>query len=91
MQPPRVTDNMRRRVRNPDWPRLMAIDVACAYLGDLDQETFLAKVAPSLTPIKVDRRELRYDRVDLDTWVDRGGIGHLKRTDDDWLKAIDDA
>lgn len=69
----------------------MAIDVACAYLGDLDQETFLAKVAPSLTPIKVDRLELRYDRVHLDTWVDQGGPGHLKRSDDDWLKAINDA
>ena len=50
----------------------MAVDVACAYLGALDRETFLTTVAPSLNPLKLAGGTIRYDRVDIDSWVDSG-------------------
>ena len=68
----------------------MAVDVACAYLGALDRETFLTTVAPSLNPIKLAGGTLRYDRVDIDSWVD-DGTKQPRRRDEDWLKDIDDA
>lgn len=79
------------RYRDPDWPRLMTLDVACAYLGGLDREAFLANVAPATQPLKVRGGTILYDRRDLDTWVDSRGDLKAKRTDEDWLREIDDA
>ena len=80
-----------RRHRDPDWPRLMTLDVACAYLSGLDREAFLANVAPATQPIRVRGEAILYDRRDLDTWVDARGDFKPKRSDADWLREIDDA
>jgi hypothetical protein len=50
----------------PDWPRLMGVDLASAYVG-LSANT-LRSVGPK--PRAVGKRRL-YDRTDLDRWADR--------------------
>lgn len=52
----------------PDWPRLMCVDLASAYLG-LSATTLRAK-GPA--PRECGKRRL-YDRHDLDRWADRLG------------------
>ena len=79
---------MSRGFRQPNWSRLMSIEAACAYLGDIGRETFLTEVAPSLRCIKLGGDELKYDRQDLDAWVEGRGVGRLKRTDRDWLRDV---
>lgn len=59
---------MSERAALPDWPRLMAIDLASAYLG-LSATTLRAN-GPS--PKAYGKRRL-YDRRDLDRWADRLG------------------
>jgi len=69
----------------------MSVEIACAYLGALDRETFLAKVAPGLQGFRLREKIVRYDRRDIDAWVDAGGDAAQRRTDDDWLKELSDA
>jgi hypothetical protein len=69
----------------------MSVDVACAYLGSIGREAFLSKVAPHLGPPKLIDGTARYDRRDLDAWVDSDGKGLKKRSDADWLQEIRDA
>jgi hypothetical protein len=52
----------------PNWPRLMGVDLASAYLG-LSATTLRAK-GPA--PKEYGKRRL-YDRIDLDRWADRLG------------------
>jgi hypothetical protein len=52
----------------PDWPRLMGVDLASAYLG-LSATTLRVK-GPA--PKEYGKRRL-YDRIDLDRWADRLG------------------
>lgn len=56
---------MTKRVRFPDWPRLMTIEYAAAYLSR--SPTVLRERGP--TP-KRDGRSVLYDRKDLDRWAD---------------------
>jgi hypothetical protein len=82
---------MSRRIRDPDWPRLMSIEVACAYLGGISREAFWAAVVPHLSAQKLPDGIIRYDRHHIDAWVDgRGDIGP-RRSDADWLKELGDA
>ncbi len=78
---------MTRKYREPDWPRLMTIEAACAYL-QLDRELFLATIGPTVRAHKFPDRVIRYDRNDLDEWVN--GHREPRRTDDDWLREISD-
>lgn len=57
-----------KRDRLPDWPRLMSIELAAAYLSR--SPTVIRERGP--TP-KRDGRSVLYDRVDLDRWADRLG------------------
>jgi hypothetical protein len=82
---------MRRKYREPDWPRLMTIEAACAYLGDVEREKFLAAIAPSLLPIKLPDGAVRYDRHDLDRWVDGRGVSKARRSDTEWLEGVSNA
>lgn len=82
---------MPRRFREPDWPRLMSVEVACAYLGAICRETFLARIAPSLKPPKLLDGAAKYDRHDIDAWVDGADQNGPKRSDADWLHEISDA
>jgi hypothetical protein len=82
---------MRRKYREPDWPRLMNVDAACAYLGFAERETFLTTIAPALLSVKLPDGTIRYDRRHLDAWVDAIGIGQPQRRDEDWLKEVSDA
>lgn len=82
---------MPRHKRIPNWPRLMQIDDACAYLGHLERETFLRVIAPRLKAIRLDDRVVRFDRDELDKWVDSHGRIDQQRSDDDWLKDIENA
>lgn len=69
----------------------MNIETACAYLGAVDREKFLASIAPTLQAVKLPDGGIRYDRQDLDAWVDaRGQVGR-KRSDDEWLYDISNA
>ena len=63
----------------PDWPLLMNIKVAAAYVG-LAPNTFAKYLAPQLFAIRIgrepkpggrDQRPLRYDRRQIDDLVDR--------------------
>jgi hypothetical protein len=56
------------RAALPDWPRLMGVDLASAYLG-LSATTLRAN-GPA--PKAYGKRRL-YDRHDLDRWADRLG------------------
>lgn len=56
------------RASLPDWPRLMAVDLAAAYLGI--GESTLRSRGPK--PKKIGSRTL-YDKQDLDRWAD--GLG----------------
>jgi hypothetical protein len=68
----------------------MTIEAACAYLGALDREAFIVMVAPSLRGLKLSDGQIRYDRRDLDAWVDSGGNLAPQKTDSDWLREIRD-
>lgn len=52
----------------PNWPRLMGVDLASAYLGI--SATTLRGKGPA--PKEYGKRRL-YDRIDLDRWADRLG------------------
>lgn len=54
------------RLELPDWPRLMPVDLAAAYLGI--GVTMLEEQGPAAK--RLGRRKL-YDRNDLDRWADR--------------------
>jgi hypothetical protein len=62
------------------------MEAACAYLGALDREAFLTTVAPSLRGRKLSDGITRYDRHELDAWVD--GYRGPRRSDDDWLSEL---
>ena len=68
----------------------MTIDVACAYLGALTREMFLASVAPSLRPLRLPGGAIRYDRQELDSWVDALGYTSPRRSNDYWLRKLED-
>jgi hypothetical protein len=55
-----------RRVTLPDWPRLMSVELAAAYLSR--SVTIIRERGPEP---KRDGRSVLYDRVDLDRWADR--------------------
>jgi hypothetical protein len=69
----------------------MDIDTACAYLGAVERENFLAAVGPALSPVRLPGGMIRYDRRDLDAWVDGRGLIPPKRSDADWLQDVSDA
>ncbi|MBS0362733.1 MAG: hypothetical protein JSR98_15255 [Proteobacteria bacterium] len=51
----------------PDaWPALMRLEVACAYLGDICEDTF-RKVCP-VWPIDMGANVLVYRKAELDAW-----------------------
>lgn len=56
------------RTALPNWPRLMGVDLASAYLGL--SATTLRQKGPA--PKEYGKRRL-YDRIDLDRWADRLG------------------
>jgi hypothetical protein len=56
------------RAALPNWPRLMCVDLAAAYLGL--GVTTLREKGPA--PKEYGKRRL-YDRIDLDRWADRLG------------------
>jgi hypothetical protein len=64
-----------RRPSLPDWPRLMPIQMAAAYLSR--SVTTIRERGP--TP-KRDGRSVLYDRLDLDRWADRLGGQPLSPT-----------
>lgn len=57
-----------QRVALPDWPRLMSVEMAAAYLSR--SVTTIRERGPHP---KRDGRSVLYDRVDLDRWADRLG------------------
>lgn len=57
---------MASRASLPDWPRLMPIDMAAAYLSR--SPTVIRERGPAP---KRDGRSVLYDRKDLDRWADR--------------------
>lgn len=59
---------MTERVALPDWPRLMDIQLAAAYLSR--SPTVIRDRGPEP---KRDGRSVLYDRKDLDRWADRLG------------------
>lgn len=69
----------------------MSVEVACAYLGGMKLEAFVEAVAPRLLAWKLPDGVLRFDRRDLDAWVDNRGDVSPKRSDDDWLRSLSDA
>lgn len=67
--PPAVQDDAPpSRLQLPDWPRLMSVGYAAAYLS-VSQTTFRTL---GITERRIGRRVL-YDRKDIDLWVDHVG------------------
>lgn len=66
-----------RRVTLPEWPRLMSVEQAAAYIGL--GVTTLREHGPE--PKRFGKRVL-YDRKDLDRWADRLGDQPLDATDE---------
>lgn len=64
------------RISLPDWPRLMTIELAAAYLSR--SETVIRERGP--TP-KRDGKSVLYDRHDLDRWADALGGQPLDKAD----------
>lgn len=62
-----MTDEIRREAL-PDWPRLMDIELAAAYLSR--SPTVIRERGPKP---KRDGRSVLYDRHDLDRWADALG------------------
>jgi hypothetical protein len=50
----------------PDWPNMMRIETACAYLDNMDPRTF-RKIC-GVRPVALAANVLRYRRADLDAW-----------------------
>lgn len=72
------------RVNLPDWPRLMPIDLAAAYLG-ISAGTFQTwGIAPTETP----GRRVLYDRRSLDLFADR--LAGQPLSADDMTRAASD-
>lgn len=69
----------------------MSIEAACAYLGSIEREHFLKAVGPSLRARKMPDGLIRFDRRELDAWVDSGGKVQPPRIDDDWLSDVANA
>lgn len=67
-----------RRTILPEWPRLMSIEQAAAYIGL--SPTTLRERGPE--PKRVGSRVL-YDRKDLDRWADRLGDQPLDAADEE--------
>jgi hypothetical protein len=63
-----TTRHRARSVLLPDWPRLMPIELAAAYLSRSVSTIRDRGPAP-----KRDGRSVLYDRQDLDRWADRLG------------------
>lgn len=59
---------MAERASLPDWPRLMPVELAAAYLSR--SATVIRERGPKP---KRDGRSVLYDRKDLDRWADRLG------------------
>jgi hypothetical protein len=68
----------------------MSVEIACCYLGAIPREVFFASVAPALHPFRLPGGHLRYDRQDLDMWVNANGSQTLRRSDSDWLRELND-
>jgi len=66
----------------------MTVEIACAYLGGLSREVFVAAVAVAIRPMTV-RGVAFYDRKDLDAWVDARGETKPKRSDSYWLRELE--
>lgn len=66
--PARITQADMERAFLPDWPRLMNVELAAAYLG------IGASTLRETGPIpKRNGRRVLYDRKDLDRWADALG------------------
>ena len=60
-----------------DKPRLITAEEAARYLG-MSRTTFdgLVRNEPRLSPIYVTERMPRWDKLDLDKWIDERKTGH---------------
>lgn len=78
-----------RRVRPPNWPRLMTSTMACAYLGGISAEAFSRYVANHVRAVRWPGEVLLYDRADLDQWLDRGAHQGGVKSDSEWLSEFE--
>lgn len=74
---------MTERASLPDWPRLMPVEMAAAYLSR--SATVIRQRGPQP---KRDGRSVLYDRHDLDRWADR--LGGQPLDDDARAKEADE-
>lgn len=66
----------------------MSLETSCAYLDIAEREAFLQCVAPALRPVRIKGSGVRYDRHQIDEWVDARGQLAPARSDEDWLKEV---
>jgi len=70
----------------PGWSRLLNRELAAAYCG-VSGSTFDLQIRPHLLLFRIDERGFRFDRYDVDRYIDRmidGAPGYL-----DAQKALD--
>lgn len=78
-----------RRVRPPNWPRLMTAALACSYLGNISAESFARFVASRVRAVRWPGEQLLYDRADLDRWLDEGAPNNPAKSDEAWLAELE--
>lgn len=70
-----------------DWPYLMRLSTARAYLDGMSLARFAALVAPHLET-RIVGDEVRYTRHSLDAWIDAGGRPGNLETPSDLARAL---
>lgn len=68
----------------PNWPRLLRVDLACAYVG-MSKSAFLDAVKKGRWPKPVRQGKITaWDRETLDKWVDDLREDTPTATEEDW-------
>jgi hypothetical protein len=72
-------------------PRILNQKQSAYYLG-MSVNTFKDDVRPDLTPVPMEGRQIKYDRLDLDAWLDeyksRNALSNTKG-EDQWERRQD--
>ncbi len=63
----------------------MTASIARSYLGGISPESFARFVATRIRSVRWVGEEIRYDRVDLDRWLDEGAPHVASKSDAEWL------
>lgn len=67
----------------------MPAHLACAYLGNISNESFVRFVATRVRAVRWPGEEPLYDRAELDRWLDQGAPQGETKSDAEWLAELE--